>query len=177
MICVTLCENRQQALSLPDRFALQNLVLELTFPKRGPLVATTAEMLRPLAEVSEPGDAFPQHGIHSIPSPANPGCLETRTHSDWWGWQHTHPPTAVLSSLPPACQKQIPTGCFPLTPLAVLTYPRGRCKTGCGNEIVIFLFPFLFFLFKLTVEFPLPFSADLKKHPSSNIQHLPGVQW
>lgn len=144
---------------------------------------TTAEMLGPLAEVSEPGDAVPQHGMCSIPSPANPGCLCTRTHSDWWGWQHTHPPTAVpMSSLPPVCQKQIPTGCFPLTPLAVLTYPRGRCKTGCGNEIVIFLFPFLFF-FKFTVEFPLPFSADLKKKPnekpttSSNIQHLPGAQW
>lgn len=150
-----LCENSQQALPLPDRLALQNLVLEFAFPKRGPLVATTAEMPRPLAEVSGPGDAFPQHGIRSIPSPANPGCLCTYTHSDWWGWQHTHPPTAVpSSSFPPACQKQIPMGCFPLTPLAVLTYPRGRCKTGCSDETVIFLFLFPFFFFKLTVEFP-----------------------
>lgn len=157
---------------MPDRLALQNLVSELAFPNRGPLLATTAEMPIPLAEVSEPGDAFPQRGIC-------PGCLCTRTHPDWWGRQHMHPPTAVpSSSLLPACQKQIPTGCFPLTPFAVLTYPWGKCKTGCSDEIVIFPFPFLFyFFFKLTVEFPLPFSADLKKKlPSSNIQHLPGAR-
>lgn len=146
---------------------------ELAFPKRGPLVSTTAEMLGPLAEVSEPGDAVPQHGMCSIPSPANPGCLCTRAQSDWWGWQHTHPPTAIpVPSLPPVCQKQIPTGCFPLTPLAVLTYPRGRCKTGCGNEIAIFPFPFLFFFFKFTVEFPLPFSADLKKKTQPKTHHF-----
>lgn len=137
-------------------------------------MSTRAEMPRPLAEVSEPGDAFPQHVL--CPFTCKPR-LPVHLHPSRLVEMATlHPHTAIpSSSLSSACQKQIAMGCFPLTPLAVLTYPWGRCKPGCGDEIVIFLFPFLFFK-KLSVEFPLPFSADLKKAPSSNIQHLPGAR-
>lgn len=137
-------------------------------------MATRAEMLRSLAEVPEPCDAFPHHVL--CPFTCKPRLLVHPHPSRLMGMATLHPHTAIpLSSLPSACQKQIAMGCFPLTPLAFLTYPRGKCKTGCSNEIVIFLFPFLFFK-KLSVEFPLPFSADLKKTPSSNIQHLPGAR-
>lgn len=37
-------------------------------------------------------------------------------------------------------------GCFSLAPLAVLTYPQGRCKTGCGDEIAIFSFFFYVYI-------------------------------
>lgn len=83
------------------------------------------------------------------------------------GMATLHPHTAIpLFSLYSACQKQIAMGCFPLTPLAVLTYPRGKCKTGCGDEIVIFLFPFFFFFPpKIVGGVSLAIFSSSKKNP------------
>lgn len=82
----------------------------------------------------------------------------------------THPPSHSLSLIFPQPASSTSSWAAFLTPLAVLTYPRGRCKTGCGDEFVIFPFPFFFGLIDSGVSLAI-FSRSKKKplHPIFSI--------